>query len=437
MVFISWYFANFVVMEHFYIIILYIIGLVILSAFFSGSEIAFLASDKLRIELKRNQGGIAGRMLELLFSRPDRYVTTLLVGNNVVLVVYGLLMGKLLHPLLEQWHLNEWFIVFINSIISTFLIVIFGEYLPKVSSRRHANRWLYRLLLPLSFFYIVFFPFALLCTGLSRIAIWILSPKQPYKVPAPQLTTIDLDNYLLSSSDANAQQDEDSLKTEVKIIRNALDFSKIQARDCMIPRNEIVAVELDTDLETLKNSFIESGLTKIVVYREGIDDVVGYIHSAEVFRGEDWQTRLKTALFVPESMYGSILMQHLMQSKTSIAIVVDELGGTAGMVTLEDLVEEIFGDIKDEHDTNHIVVKKQDDHNFILSGRLEIDDANEQLGLDLPESDEYITIAGLILDAHPHLPNPGEEVEIGPFTFKILRASETKIELVKLTVAPD
>ena len=411
--------------------------LILFSAFFSGSEMAYLSADRLRIELVKSRGGLVAGILKRLYRRPDRFVTSMLVGNNVVLVLYGILMARLLDPVWARMGLTAGLLpVLFNSLVSTFIIVILGEYLPKVTFRRSANKSVYRAAAPLLLLYVLLYPFTLICTGISNLFIWMLDPKQRHRAPATKLTTIDLDNFL-SANSGGGSSEGGNLDTEMKIMRNALDFSKIQARNCMIPRNEIVGCSVETPLEELKKTFVESGLSKIVIYRENIDNVVGYIHSAEVFKGDPWQSHLKKAVFAPESMYGSKLMQQLMQSQTSMAIVIDELGGTSGLITLEDLVEEIFGDIKDEHDTNAIVAKKQDDFNYILSGRLEIDDANEQLGLSLPESDEYMTVAGFILSTRPHIPDPGEVVVIGNYSFKILRSTESKIELVKLTITPE
>lgn len=409
-----------------------IMGAIILSGLFSGLEIAFLQSDKLRIELDRTQGGVVGKVLSVLFAHPDRYITTMLVGNNIVLVLYGLWMARWTEPWLEQWIHNDYLLLFCNSLIATLVIVVFGEYLPKVAYRKNPNRAMLRMALPLMFFYIVLFPIVIICTLLSRFFFWIFGKKQQKESETRRLSTIDLEHYLsVNSSQEGANQDFD---TEVKIIKNAIEFSNIQARDCMIPRNEIVACDISTDIERLKEIFVSSGLTKIIVYQQDIDHIEGYIHSAEVFKGSDWQRRITSAIFVPESIYGHKLMSMMMKRKKSVALVIDEMGGTAGLITLEDLVEEIFGDIEDEHDTNRIVMKKVSEDTYILSGRLEIDTANEQLGLDLPESDDYMTIAGLILDANPHIPLVGDVVEIDRWTFKILRSSKTKIELVQLSL---
>lgn len=405
---------------------------ILFSGFFSGLEIAFLQSDKLRMELDRTQGGVVGKILSMLFKHPDRYITTMLVGNNIVLVLYGLWLAQWIEPWLAQWISSEYIIVLCNSLIATLIIVVFGEYLPKVAYRKNPNRTMSRMAFPLLFVYIILFPVSMLCTFLSRFFLWIMGRKPSNEEGMRRLSTVDLEHYLsVNRSTEGANQEFD---TEVKIIQNAIDFSNVQARDCMVPRNEIVACDISTDIERLKEMFVSSGLTKIVVYQQHIDHVVGYIHSAEVFKGADWQRRINTAIFVPESIYGHKLMSMMMKRKKTVAIVIDEMGGTSGLVTLEDLVEEIFGDIEDEHDTNRMIMKKQSEDVYILSGRLEIDSVNERFAIDLPESDDYMTIAGLILDANPHIPEVGDVVEIGRFTFKILRSTETKIELVQLKI---
>ena len=411
-------------------LLVYIVLLLLLSGFFSGTEIAYLSADRLRLKLDSNRGGIVGRTLSMLYRRPDRFITTLLVGNNIVLVIYGMVMTQLFAPILTSISSSPVFQITVNSLISTFIIVIFGEYLPKTRNRMNPNQQMYRKALPSGFFHILLYPITLFSTGLSKLFMLLL-PKGA--VPAteehPKLTTVDLDNYLNMSQSGEGSSD---LDTEVKIIQNAIDFSTTQVRDCMIPRNEIVSCEIGTDAETLTSLFISTGLTKIIVYRENIDNVLGYIHSAEMFKGPDWQGRVRTAVFVPESMNGQKLMGILMQRKKSIAIVIDELGGTSGLITLEDLVEEIFGDIEDEHDQNKIVSKHNADGTYTFSGRLEIDDANEQWGLALPTNDEYITIAGLIIHHLERIPVPGEQIVIGKLHFDIIKSTDTRIELVKM-----
>lgn len=409
---------------------LYILIVLLLSGFFSGGEIAFLSADKLRLELDRNKGGLRGRALGVLYRHPDQLVTTLLVGNNIVLVVYGLLMAGLLEAPLKHWFDNDAMIVTAQSVISTIIILLTGEFLPKTIFKTNANMMMRIFAIPIAAVYYLLYPLSTLFTGLSRFFIRLVD--KGYVPSTMVLGRVDLDHYLAENMPLEKEQND--LTTEVKIIQNALDFSSIQVRDCMIPRNEMIACETTTDIDVLKKTFIDTGLSKIVIYRQSIDDVVGYIHSSEMFRGKDWQKRINPTVFVPESMYANKLMRLLMQRKKSIAIVIDELGGTAGMVTLEDLVEEIFGDIEDEHDTRKTTAKQIDEHTYLLSGRMEIDDVNERFGLSLPESDDYLTVAGFILNTHQSIPHTKEVVEIGEYTFTILRSSSTKIELVKMII---
>ena len=397
-------------------IYLYIILSLIASAFFSGMEIAFLSSDKLRLELDRSRGGVSAKILGIFYSRPDRFITTMLLGNNVALVIYGLLTAELMEPwlklLLGQ---NDGVILLAQSVLSTLLILFVGEFLPKVTFRANPNRTMR------------FFSGVLITQGF----LYMAGQRTKGVAIRPQLSSLDLEYYLTHSSDDGQAS---GIETEVKIIQNAISFSGLQVRDCLVPRNEIVGASIDSTRAHLEELFIRTGLSKLIIYKENIDEVVGYIHSSEMFRGDDWQKRIVSALFVPESMQASTLMRLLMQRKKSIAVVIDELGGTAGMVTLEDIVEELFGDIEDEHDRQKRVAKRLDERTFVFSGRMEIDDINEKFGLTLPEDEDFMTIAGYILDHHPSIPSQGQVLEIGDVRFEILRSTSTKIVLVKMTL---
>lgn len=413
-------------------IIVAILVLIVLSGFFSGMEIAYVASSRLMLEIDKNKGGLRGYILGTLFHKPDTYIATMLVANNIVLVIYGLLMSYLIDPILEGLGIERWLLIILDSLIATFFIIVFGEYLPKSSFKNKPNRAMQRFALPIYFFYILLYPISAACAWLSKVLSHI-SGKKDENVLAPELTMVDLDYYLASNLSNQGKTRE--LETEVKIMQKAIDFSAIRARDCMIPRNEIVACSVNTDLQTLKEAFVRTGLSKIVVYRETIDEVIGYVHAQEVFLGDGWQNRMKKALLVPGSMYGHKLMAELMQRKRSLAVVVDELGGTAGIVTFEDLVEEIFGEIEDEHDTERIIYRKKDNDTYIFSGRAEIDEINERFDIGLPESDEYNTLAGLIINEHRSIPEKGEIVVIDKYTFRILRSSSTRIELIEMSIS--
>ena len=413
-------------------IYLYIFLCLIASAFFSGMEIAFLSSDKLRLELDRSRGGVSARILGIFYSRPDHFITTMLLGNNVALVIYGLLTAVLMEPWLKSLlGENDGLILLAQSVISTLLILFVGEFLPKVTFRANPNRTMRFFAGILFLVYILLYPFAWIIGLITRAILFLAGQRASSVAIRPQLSSLDLEYYLTHSSDDGQAS---GIETEVKIIQNAISFSGLQVRDCLLPRNEIVGASIDSTRAHLEELFIRTGLSKLIVYKENIDEVVGYIHSSEMFRGDDWQKRIVSALFVPESMQASTLMRLLMQKKKSIAVVIDELGGTAGMVTLEDIVEELFGDIEDEHDRQKRVAKRLDDRTFVFSGRMEIDDINEKFGLTLPEDEDFMTIAGYILYHHPSIPSQGQILEIGDLRFEILRSTSTKIVLVKMTL---
>ena len=413
-------------------IYLYIFLCLIASAFFSGMEIAFLSSDKLRLELDRSRGGVSARILGVFYSRPDHFITTMLLGNNVALVIYGLLTAVLMEPWLKSLlGENDVLILLAQSVISTLLILFVGEFLPKVTFRANPNRTMRFFAGILFLVYVLLYPFAWIIGLITRAILFLAGQRTSSVAIRPQLSSLDLEYYLTHSSDDGQAS---GIETEVKIIQNAISFSGLQVRDCLLPRNEIVGASIDSTRAHLEELFIRTGLSKLIVYKENIDEVVGYIHSSEMFRGDDWQKRIVSALFVPESMQASTLMRLLMQKKKSIAVVSDELGGTAGMVTLEDIVEELFGDIEDEHDRQKRVAKRLDDRTFVFSGRMEIDDINEKFGLTLPEDEDFMTIAGYILYHHPSIPSQGQILEIGDLRFEILRSTSTKIVLVKMTL---
>lgn len=413
-------------------IYLYIFLCLIASAFFSGMEIAFLSSDKLRLELDRSRGGVSARILGVFYSRPDHFITTMLLGNNVALVIYGLLTAVLMEPWLKSLlGENDGLILLAQSVLSTLLILFVGEFLPKVTFRANPNRTMRFFAGILFLVYLLLYPFAWIIGLITRAILFLAGQRTSSVAIRPQLSSLDLEYYLTHSSDDGQAS---GIETEVKIIQNAISFSGLQVRDCLRPRNEIVGASIDSTRAHLEELFVRTGLSKLIVYKENIDEVVGYIHSSEMFRGDDWQKRIVSALFVPESMQASTLMRLLMQKKKSIAVVIDELGGTAGMVTLEDIVEELFGDIEDEHDRQKRVAKRLDDRTFVFSGRMEIDDINEKFGLTLPEDEDFMTIAGYILYHHPSIPSQGQILEIGDLRFEILRSTSTKIVLVKMTL---
>lgn len=414
-------------------IIIYLLITMAFSAFFSGMEIAFVSVDKLRFEMDR-KGGVSSRILSLFFRNPNDFISTMLVGNNIALVIYGILMAQIIGDnLLAGWITNHFVMVLIQTVISTLIILVTGEFLPKTLFKINPNLVLNVCALPLFICYIILYPISKFSSGVSYLFLRLFGMKVNKEASAKAFGKVDLDYFVQSSID-NAESEE-ILDTEVKIFQNALDFSTVKIRDCIVPRTEVVAVALDTSLEELKNRFVESGISKIIVYDGNIDNVVGYIHSSEMFRNpKDWRDHVKEVPIVPETMAAHKLMKLFMQQKKTIAVVVDEFGGTSGIVSLEDLVEEIFGDIEDEHDNTSYICKQIGEHEYVLSARLEIEKVNETFDLDLPESDDYLTVGGLILNQYQSFPKLHELVSVGKYQFKIIKVTATKIELVRLKV---
>ena len=414
-------------------IIIYLLITMAFSAFFSGMEIAFVSVDKLRFEMDR-KGGVSSRILSLFFRNPNDFISTMLVGNNIALVIYGILMAQIIGDnLLAGWITNHFVMVLVQTVISTLIILVTGEFLPKTLFKINPNLALNVCAVPLFICYVVLYPISKFSSGVSYLFLRLFGMKVNKEASAKAFGKVDLDYFVQSSID-NAESEE-TLDTEVKIFQNALDFSAVKIRDCIVPRTEVVAVALDTSLEELKGRFVESGLSKIIVYDGNIDNVVGYIHSSEMFRSpKDWRDHVKEVPIVPETMAAHKLMKLFMQQKKTIAVVVDEFGGTSGIVSLEDLVEEIFGDIEDEHDNTSYICKQIGEHEYVLSARLEIEKVNETFNLELPESDDYLTVGGLILNQYQSFPKLHELVSVGKYQFKIIKVTATKIELVRLKV---
>lgn len=405
----------------------------IFSALFSGVEIAFITSDRVRVELDVKKGGAISRILNLFYRHSEFFISTILVGNNIVLVIYGMGAAALLEPWLEGIYPNEAFILLMQTLISTGIILLTGEFFPKTIFRINPNTSLKVFAIPVWIIYVVLYPVSLFTTWLSK-ALMRLCGIRSDGGALGRLSVGDLNSYLERTIDENVE-DHQAVENEVKIFHNALDFSTIHLRDCMIPRNEIVAVNIDTiNRQQLSELFTSSGRSKIIVYREDIDDVLGYIHVSELFDPSvDWKERVKPVLFAPETLMAKKMMRRLLAEKRSLAIVIDEFGGTAGLVTLEDLVEEIFGDINDEHDRSRIVAKEVTPGVYEFSGRVEVEFINEQYHLDIPEDDEYQTLAGYILYSTGSIPAEGSTVEIGPHRMEILKKSASRLELIRLS----
>lgn len=404
---------------------------VIFSGLFSGSEIAFVQSNKVRVQIDATRGGIINRIITGFSRREDMFISTLLVGNNVVLVVYGITFSMLINPILERAGLNEALVLVCNTVLSTGLILLFGEFLPKATFRINPNFMMRLLAVPLFLIYLVLYPVALLISWISHGLMRLLG-LHASKEDDANLSIEELDDYIEESLDS--QPDKSEVENEVKIFRNAIDFKDTEISECMIPRNEIVAVSISsTTRQQLLRMFIATGRSKIVVYKEDIDDVVGYIHVSELFNAEaDWTRHLKPVIFTPETMLANKMMRRMMAEKRSLAIVIDEFGGTSGLVTLEDLVEEIFGEIEDEHDHSRIDGKEIEPGVYEFAGRAEIEAINEDFNLDLKKSDDYQTLAGYILNYTEALPAEGESFEINGLKFTIIKMSATKIERVRV-----
>ena len=413
--------------------LVYLMVALVFSAFFSGMEAAFDSVDKLRLEMECKQG-VASRILPYFFRRSNMFVSAMWAGGIISLVFYGIFAGEMMAEYLSSQGLSTlWLQWPVQVGVAMLVYLAMGKFLPVLLFKSASNLMLRVLSVPALVCYVLLWPIAKLFSVVSGVLLRMFGLKVNKEVQAQAFGKMDLDSFV-ESSIKNAENEE-KLDAEVKIFQNALDFSNIKIRDCMVPRTEIVSVDSNDSLEELKSLFVESGISKIIVCDGGIDHVVGYIHSSEMFRSPArWQDCVKPVPIVPETMQAHKLMKHFMQQKKTIAVVVDEFGGTSGLVSLEDLVEEIFGDIEDEHDNTSYVCKQVDAREYVLSARLEIEKVNETFVLDLPESDEYQTVGGLILNHCQRFPKLNETVVIGHLQFKIVKVSATKIELVRLKV---
>ncbi|MDE7441708.1 MAG: hemolysin family protein [Muribaculaceae bacterium] len=408
------------------------VAAVILSGLFSGSEIAFVQSSKVRREIDAARGGMIDRIIGGFSRHEDMFISTLLVGNNVVLVIYGIAFSAIVNPTFEVWfNHNEALVLICNTVLSTGIILIGGEFMPKSTFRINPNFMIRLVALPLYLIYLCLYPVSWFVSAISN-GLMKLFGLGGEKDDSNRLTMEELDDYIHKS--ISESDDKEAVENEVKIFRRAIDFKDTPISKCMTPRNEITAVPIEgTTREQLLRVFIATGLSKVVVYKEDIDDVEGYIHVSELFNtSTDWRARIKPVIFTPETMLANKMMSRMLQEKKSLVIVIDEFGGTAGLVTLEDLVEEIFGEIEDEHDKNRIMGREISEGVFEFPGRVEISVVNEDFGLDIKESEEYHTLAGYIIENLQALPKQGEVVEISGMRFTILKMSTTRIELVKV-----
>jgi CBS domain containing-hemolysin-like protein len=407
-----------------------------LSAFFSGMEIAFVSSNNLKIEIDKSKGLLSGQILSRLNQNPSRFIGALLLGNNVALVIYGIAIAGVLEPLIYQilptYLTTEFVILLIQTIIATLVILFTAEFLPKVLFRINPNAILNFFAIPVFLFYYLFFPVIYLFTGVSgwilKFVFGIKSLEQSYV-----FTHIDLNDYIRLFGGKISRAGE--VTQEIQMVQNALDFTNIKLRACMVPRTEIIAVEESDSLDGLGRVFIETGFSKILIYKNSIDNIIGYTHSSDMFKKPvDIHSIMRSVFFVPETMLANDVLSLFIKQHKSIAIVVDEFGGTAGVVTMEDIIEEILGEIEDEYDADELIEKQISDNEYIFSGRLEIDYVNEKYNLNLPQSDDYETIAGFIIHFHESIPNNKEEINIDHLYFTILQASENRIDQVRLKI---
>ncbi len=418
---------------HISVIITIIIAL-ILSAFFSGMEIAFVTANKLKFEIEKEQNGLIGRIVSYFYKHTQQYITTMLVGNNIVLVVFSIQMNTLLTPVFAFMRSGA-IISLTISLIATLVVLFFGEYLPKTIMRNNPNAWLATMSPVLFIIYIILYPIAWFCTLLSKLLLRITGEKVTLKNNDLTFSRADL-NYLVQESiSASANNNDAPSENEIHILQNALDFSSVKIRDCYIPRTEVVALPYEVDTQTLKETFQESGFSKIPIYKGDIDNIIGYIHCLEMFEHQDsWREHIKRMPFVPENMAAQKLMSTFMQQKRSIAVVIDEFGGTAGIVTLEDLMEEIVGEIEDEHDNQDYLAKQLNEHELLVSARWEVEELNRKFNLHLPEKEEYDTLAGLILNEIGGFPKVNETIQAGGYQMKCLKIADNRIETVKILI---
>ncbi|MBN3035794.1 MAG: HlyC/CorC family transporter [Bacteroidales bacterium] len=409
----------------------------VFSAFFSGMEIAFISSNKLRIELDRNRGLLSARILSSFVKKPSRILGTFLLGNNIALVVYGIAMASVLEPFIIKWlpdHLiSESVILLVQTVISTLFILFFAEFLPKVLFRINSNAILNFFAVPVQVIYILLYPVVLTVIGLSELILRKLF-RMKFTAQDYAFSPVDLDHFLKEFSPD--QEEKGDLNQELQIFQNAIEFRKVRLRECLVPRTEMVAIDKDASIRELRDKFIESGHSKILVYHENTDHIIGYTHSYDLFTNPETITSIIRHIpIVPETMLANTVLKMLLKEQKSVAVVVDEFGGTSGLVTMEDLIEEIFGEIEDEYDTEELVERKISEREFLFSARLEIDYLNEKYHLGLPESDEYETLGGLIIHIQQSIPRKGDRIIMPPVTFIIEEAGDTRIEEVRLILS--
>jgi CBS domain containing-hemolysin-like protein len=402
----------------------------LLSAFFSGMEIAFVSSNKMHLELEKKKDTLLAKVLKRLTQKPSKFITTMLVGNNIALVIYGYFMGDLLMGLFGDYIQNEFLLLLTQTFISTIAILVTAEFLPKAVFRIYANEAMNLFAFPAYFFFLLFYVISRFITLLSDFFLRVFFNAREDQVQLA-FTKAELGHYI----DEQLESAEDQVDSEIQIFQNALDFHNVKAREAMIPRTEIMAVEVHDSTNNLKQLFMDTGLSKIMVYNNSLDDIIGYAHFFDLFKKpKNIRSILLPIEIVPETMMIHDILNDLILKSKSVAIVLDEYGGTSGLITIEDIIEELFGDIEDEHDSFNLLEEKVNDREFKFSTRLEVDYINEEYGLNLAEDSTYETLGGLIVNHTENIPSTGEIIEIDNYRFTILKVSASKIEEVYLKV---
>lgn len=411
--------------------IVIILTSILLSAFFSGMEIAFISANKMHIEIEKKSNSFFAKVLGRLTENPSKFITTMLVGNNIALVIYGYFMGELLTPFIAPYLPNSFLILLVQTLISTIVILVSAEFLPKAIFRIYSNEALKLFAIPAYVFYILFYFISDFISSISDFVLRVFFNTKKDETQQ-EFSKVELGNYITEQLETS---DEEEIDSEIQIFQNALDFHNVRAREAMIPRTEIIAIEVHESVANLKKLFIESGLSKIMVYKDSLDDIIGYVHVFELFKKpKNIRSVIVPVEMVPETMMINDILNGLIKKRKSAAVVLDEYGGTSGLITIEDIVEELFGEIEDEHDTIELLENKINDREFELSARLEVDYINEEYNLELPEDDAYETLGGLIMNHTENIPEQDEIVEIQNFQFTIKEVSSSKIENVYLKV---
>lgn len=404
----------------------------IFSAFFSGMEIAFVSANKLKIELDGKQGDFLAKIISNFLKKPSRFIGAMLVGNNIALVVYGIYMAKVLEPEMAKFVSNESLLLILQTIVSTLIILITAEFLPKTLFRINPNNMLRVFALPLLILYYLLLLPMLIVIGISEAILKVFSPQIKLQEDI-DFGRVDLEYYVKEGTEY--YEDQEEIDHEIQIFQNALDFSKVKARECMIPRTEVIAMDVEDSIENLTQKFIDTGLSKILIYRDSIDNIIGYTHSFELFKKpKSIKSILLPIPIIAISMPANEILEVFIEQRKTIAVVVDEFGGTSGIITIEDIIEEIFGEIEDEHDKEELIENQMSDSEYLLSARLEVDYLNDEYSLGLPESDNYETLAGLIIHIHESIPSLNEEIVREQFVFTVKKVSQNRIDLVHLKI---